>query len=156
MALFYVYQYLDEFGQPYYIGKGCGKRIHRKHTKTCLPPVERRVIIKDGLSNEQAKELEKELIMKYGRKLDGGILDNIKINQWACYSGWYHSVETKQKISASNLGKIRTEDHKKNYRKPKSLEHAARIKEAVQKLWSDSDYKAKRLAKRKGLADGVA
>jgi hypothetical protein len=58
---FYVYQYLTEDGQPYYIGKGCGKRIHKPHTSTSLPPKERRIIIKDGLSNEEAKKLEGDL-----------------------------------------------------------------------------------------------
>jgi hypothetical protein len=128
--LFYVYQYITESGTPYYIGKGSGKRIHKHHTKTELPPVDRRIIIKDGLTNEEAKNLEKELITKYGRKLDGGILDNIKINQWACAVGWKHSVETKRKISEGNTGKVRTEEHKINYRKPKTAEHAEKIRQA--------------------------
>ena len=127
---FYVYQYLTEAGLPYYIGKGSGRRIHRQHTKTELPPVERRIIIKDGLTNDEAKKLEGELITKYGRKLDGGILDNIKINQWACYTGWTHSEETKRKISEGNKGKVRSEEHKANYRKPKTAEHAEKIRQA--------------------------
>jgi NUMOD3 motif len=127
---FYVYQYLDESGNPYYIGKGKGKRIHRMHTKTVLPPVERRVVIQDGLTNEEAKQLEKELITKYGRKIDGGILDNIKINQWACAVGWKHSEEAKLKISKGNKGKVRTEKHRANYRKPKTADHAEKIRQA--------------------------
>jgi hypothetical protein len=127
---FYVYQYVTESGIPYYIGKGSGRRIHRHHTKTELPPLERRIIIKDGLTNEEAKRLEGELITKYGRKLDGGILDNIKINQWACYTGWTHSEETRRKISNGNKGKVRTEEHKANYRKPKTAEHAEKIRQA--------------------------
>jgi hypothetical protein len=127
---FYVYQYITEAGTPYYIGKGCGRRIHKQHTKTELPPVERRIILKDGLTNEEAKKLEGELITKYGRKLDGGILDNIKINQWACYTGWTHSEETRRKISDGNKGKVRTEEHKANYRKPKTAEHAEKIRQA--------------------------
>jgi hypothetical protein len=109
---FYVYQYLTEDGQPYYIGKGCGKRIHKPHTSTSLPPKERRIIIKDSLSNEEAKKLEGELISKYKRKIDGGILDNVKINQWACAVGWKHSEEAKRKISEGNKGKKRTIEHK--------------------------------------------
>ena len=128
--LFYVYQYVTESGEPYYIGKGSGKRIHVKHTHTTLPPADRRIIVKDGLTNEEAKQLEGTLITKYGRKLDGGILDNIKINQWACHTGWAHSEETRRKISNGNKGKVRTDEHKANYRKPKTAEHAEKIRQA--------------------------
>ena len=110
---FYVYQYIDDFGNPYYIGKGSGRRMHVEHTHTKLPDINKRIIIRAGLTNEQAKELEKQLIQKYGRKIDGGILDNIKINQWACAVGWKHSVESKRKISQGNKGKRRTAEHKK-------------------------------------------
>ena len=124
---FYVYQYLTEDGQPYYIGKGCGARIHKPHTSTSLPPKERRIIIKDSLSNEEAKKLEGELISKYKRKIDGGILDNVKINQWACAVGWKHSEEAKRKISEGNKGKKRTLEQRKNYKGTTSKEVAAKI-----------------------------
>ena len=127
---FYVYQYLTEDGIPYYIGKGSGKRMNVKHLFVELPPKHRRVIIKDRLTNEEAKKLESELITKYKRKIDGGILENIKINQWACAVGWKHSEETKQKISKGNLGKVRTEEHKQNYKQPKSAEHKEKIRQA--------------------------
>lgn len=130
MSLFYVYQYLDESGLPYYIGKGCGRRMHVDHKRVQLPPKERRSIVQAGLSNEDAKKLEKKLISKYGRKIDGGLLDNIKLNQWACYTGWSHSEQTKNKISAGNKGKKRTEKQKENYRQPKSAEHAEKIRQA--------------------------
>jgi len=126
---FYVYQYLTEEGTPYYIGKGTGNRINVKHGVD-LPPKERRVIIENNLTNEAAKNLEKDLILKYGRKVDGGILENIKINQWACYAGWKHSLESIEKIRQGNLGKVRTEEHKKNYSKPKTAEHAEKIRQA--------------------------
>ena len=125
---FYVYQYLNEDGQPYYIGKGCSKRIHRPHTSTLLPPKERRIIIKDGLSNEEAKKLEGDLISKYKRKLDGGILDNIKINQWACAVGWKHSDEAKRKISEGNKGKKRTVEQLKNYKGTVTQEHKEKVR----------------------------
>ena len=127
---YYVYQYITETGAPYYIGKGKGNRIHVDHKHIALPPKERRIIIQDSMTNEDAKKLEGELISKYGRKLDGGILDNIKINQWACRAGWKHSIETIEKIRNGNLGKVRTEDHKQKYRQPKSVEHKENIKKA--------------------------
>lgn len=144
---FYVYQYITEDGLPYYIGKGSKKRIHCFHTHTQLPPVDRRIIIEDNLTNEETKNIEKELITRYGRKIDGGILDNIKINQWACAVGWKHSDEAKQKISQGNLGKVRTDKHKKNYSHPKSNDHASNIQSAVKNLWADPEYKQKRLAR---------
>lgn len=135
---YYVYQYLTEDGIPYYIGKGKNNRINVQHRNTLLPPKERRIKIKENLTNDDAKKIEIELIQKYGRKMDGGILDNIKINQWACYSGWKHSEETILKIKQANLGKIRTEEHKEKYRQPKSQTHKENIRKAnLGKLVSD-------------------
>lgn len=147
MDSFYVYQYVTESGVPYYIGKGKGRRMHVRHAHVETPPIERRQIIKDGLSNDEAKALEKELITKYGRKIDGGLLDNIKINQWACFTGWSHSEETKRKISDKNRGKIRTPEQKLNYKGTKSKEHAKAVQDSVKKLWADPEYKKTRLQK---------
>jgi hypothetical protein len=126
---YYVYQYLTEDNIPYYIGKGKDNRINRRH-KVELPSLERRVIIKDNLTNEEAKEFEKELIIKYGRKVDGGILENIKINQWACHAGWKHSEKTKRTISEKNKGKKRTPDQCKNYKGTVTEEHKEKIRQA--------------------------
>ena len=144
---FYVYQYITESGTPYYIGKGSGRRMHVKHTKTTLPPLERRIIVKDGLTNEEAKKLEGELITKYGCKVDGGILDNIKINQWACAVGWTHSEESKRKISEGNRGKKRTPEQLKNYKGTVTAEHREKVRQSVKQLWANPDYKTKRLAR---------
>jgi hypothetical protein len=129
-AIYYVYQYVDEFGQPYYIGKGKNNRIHVQHTHTTLPLIERRIIVADALTNEEAKLLEGQLISKFGRKIDGGILDNIKINQWACFDGWTHSDRAKRKISEKNKGKVRSDQARMNYKKPKSAEHIEKIRQA--------------------------
>lgn len=127
---YYVYKYVDEQGVLYYIGKGKNKRMHIVHAHTTLPPVDRRIVIQENMSNEEAKELEISLIRQYKRKIDGGTLDNIKLNQWACHAGWKHSAETKEKISAGNLGKIRSAEAIANYSKPKTAEHAQKIREA--------------------------
>ena len=114
-TLFYVYQYVNEDGIPYYIGKGKENRIREKHLYTIVPPIERRIIIKSNLTEDQAFALENKLIRKYGRKVDGGLLDNVKLNQWACAIGWKHSEETKRRIGEANRGKVRTEEHKQKY-----------------------------------------
>jgi hypothetical protein len=76
MKKYYCYAYLRKDGSPYYIGKGTGKRIHSALHTVNLPLFERRIILKDNLTNTKALELEKQLILKYGRKEFGGILHN--------------------------------------------------------------------------------
>lgn len=128
--IFYVYQYVDDLGIPYYIGKGKGKRIHEKHHRTIVPVLECRQLVKTGLTELEALTLENELIRQYGRKIDGGILDNTKLNQWICLAGWNHSQATKNKISNSTKGKLKSEETKQKMRKPKTAEHAEKIRQA--------------------------
>ena len=128
--IFYVYQYVDESNIPYYIGKGKRNRIHAKHSNTLLPSIEQRIFIKTNLTEEDALSLEINLIKHYGRKIDGGLLDNIKDNQWACTTGWNHNEETKRKISESTMGIVKSEKTKEKMRKPKSKDHAEKIRQA--------------------------
>lgn len=128
---FYVYQYVREDGSPFYIGKGSKNRINESHSPWLdIPAPEFRVVIKDNLTEEEAFNLELFLIKKYGRKIDGGILENKKISRWVAQAGWKHSEEAKQKISKANFGKVRTAEHKKNYSKPKTTAHAEKIRQA--------------------------
>ena len=127
---YYVYQYLTENGLPYYVGKGKNNRINVNHKHIALPTVERRVIVKDGLTNKEAYEMESELIKFYGCKKHGGILDNKKITRWVAEPGWKHSDDSKKKISAGNKGKVRSEEAKAKYRTPKTAEHAEKIRQA--------------------------
>ena len=78
MEKYYCYFYLRKDGSPYYVGKGCGNRIHSKyHPGIYLPPIERRVIMHENLTEEEAYDYEKMYIKKYGRKdLGTGILYN--------------------------------------------------------------------------------
>ena len=128
--IFYVYQYVDNLGIPYYIGKGKGKRIHEKHYKTIVPVMECRQFIQIEMTEMEALDLENTLIRQYGRKIDGGTLDNTKLNQWICLAGWNHSAATKKKISDSTIGKLKSEETKQKMRKPKSAEHAEKIRQA--------------------------
>jgi hypothetical protein len=148
--IFYVYQYLDEEGTPFYIGKGSKDRINESHLPWVqIPPADRRQFIQTGMEEKEAFDLEIKLIKKYGRKIDGGILENIKLTRWVAQAGWKHSDEAKKRISKKNTGKIRTEQHKQNYRKPKTIEHANQINDVVQNLWNNPEYKEQRLAKLK-------
>ena len=146
---FYVYQYLREDGIPYYIGKGSGKRMNVKHSTVVLPPKDRRVIDQAGLTNEEAKQLEATLIQKYRRKIDGGVLDNIKINQWACAVGWKHSEEAKRKISEGNRGKKRTPEQLKNYKGTVTAEHKEKVRLANLGRPDDGRYKKMSVTKSK-------
>lgn len=128
---FYVYQYIREDGSPFYIGKGSKNRINESHLPWIdIPAVEFRKVIKANLTEDEAFTFELSLIKKYGRKIDGGILENKKISRWVAQSGWTHSEEAKQKISKANFGKVRTAEHKENYSKPKTTAHAEKIRQA--------------------------
>jgi hypothetical protein len=128
---FYVYQYVNDNGIPFYIGKGSKNRINESHSPWLdIPAPKYRQIIKNNLSEKEAFDLELQLIKQYGRKIDSGILDNIKLSRWVAQAGWTHSEKTKQLISKKNTGKVRTEQQKQNYRKPKTAEHAEKIKQS--------------------------
>jgi hypothetical protein len=82
---FYTYAYLREDMTPYYIGKGAGKRINQTHyrsnntkIKVPLPPKERRIFLKQNLTEDEAYNHEIYMIAIFGRKdLGTGILLNM-------------------------------------------------------------------------------
>jgi hypothetical protein len=78
MKKYYCYFYNREDGTPYYVGKGCNGRINSKsHPGISLPLKERRIKVADNLTEEDAIQMEKMYIKKYGRKdLGTGILYN--------------------------------------------------------------------------------
>jgi hypothetical protein len=102
MNKYYVYEYLREDGSPYYIGKGSGFRAYCK--RPYRPKDKSRIkIIKDNLTEEEAFNLEINLIEQYGRQdLGTGILKNKTDGGEGCSL----SDETKQKLSIAGKGKI--------------------------------------------------
>lgn len=72
---FYTYAFLREDGTPYYIGKGRGSRAWVKGRGR--PPKDRIILLKTGLTEEEAFKHEVYMIHLFGRKDIGtGILRN--------------------------------------------------------------------------------
>ena len=75
--MFYTYAYLRLDGTPYYIGMGSGQRAFCKQRRTKVPPIERILFLKTGLTHEEAIRHEIYMISIFGRKDKGtGILWN--------------------------------------------------------------------------------
>jgi hypothetical protein len=117
MNNYYVYQYLREDGSPYYIGKGKGNRAYLNNRVTPKPTdLNRIIIVKDELTEDEAFKLESKLIVKYGRKDTGtGILRNLT-NGGEGVSGRIDTVETISKRVSKNTGKKRTLEQKERMR----------------------------------------
>jgi hypothetical protein len=127
---YYVYTYYTDDNIPYYIGMGQKRRVIDNHKYVTVPSWENIKVV-DNLTLEQAQTLEIKLIEKYGMQCnDTGILENLQAGGKTQKSGWYHSEQAKNKIAQGNTGKVRTSEHRKNYSKPKSAEHAENIRRA--------------------------
>jgi hypothetical protein len=104
---FYTYAYLREDRTPYYIGKGCGRRIYERNGRPCGKPKDKSRIIylKQNLTEEEAFKHEKYMIAVFGRKdLGTGILRN-KTDGGEGKSGFITREETKRKQSEAKKGK---------------------------------------------------
>lgn len=135
---YYVYIYFRPNGAPCYVGKGAGRRwlqhLGGGSTNPYLNRIIRknggdlpRVKIREGLSNEEAIQVEIALIAAIGRKSEGGPLVNITAGgdgvRRACppetreriraaHIGKKASDATRQKMSDARRGKKKTDEHK--------------------------------------------
>ena len=146
MNIYYVYQYVREDMTPYYIGKGCRNRINQPHT-VAIPIKERRVMIAENLSEQEAFDLEIELIAKYGRKdLCTGILRN-QTDGGDGSSGRPVTEQMRRKISESLMGKEQSEETKKKRAnalrgQTRTKEQRQRLSDGANKRWANVDADA--------------
>ncbi len=119
MNIYYVYAYLREDSTPYYIGKGKNDRAWSKSGHASrgiyLPKDPGGIILlAENLTNQEALDLEAELIKYYGRKDIGtGILHNktdggpnpVLYGTQNGMTGKHHTPETLYKISKAKKGR---------------------------------------------------
>lgn len=118
-SIYYTYAWLRVDGTPYYIGKGHGNRAYDRRRKFC-PPLDRILILKRDLTEDDAFKHEIYMIAVYGRKdLGTGILRN-QTNGGDGASGAIRHEGTRSAISKSLTGIPHTERRRKNISKAKS------------------------------------
>jgi len=103
---FYTYAYLREDRTPYYIGKGEGRRVYKKHQKGLgIPKDKSRIIfLKQNLTETEAFKHEIYMIDVFGRKdLATGILYN-RTDGGEGGSGIVVGKETRKKQSEIRRG----------------------------------------------------
>ena len=109
--IYYVYAYLREDKSPYYIGKGKDRRAYVSHKRSngadLLPKDKSKIVmLHENLSEQEAFNLEKKLILEYGRKdLGTGILHNMtEGGEGNRKSGYTFSEEAKLNMSKAKRG----------------------------------------------------
>ena len=123
----YTYAYLREDRTPYYIGRGTGRRAFKSHNHISVPPRDRVLFLKTGLTFAESVEHERYMIAVLGRKdLGTGLLRNLTDGGEGAPNP---SPETRQKISEANLGR------------PLSEEHKAKIAEAARNMSDETKAK---------------
>jgi len=155
---YYVYLYLREDETPYYVGKGKDNRAFTKKGRSVHLPLDKTKIIfySKNLTEDEAFELEKELIKKYGRKDNGtGILRNLTDGGEGA-SGAIVTDETKIKLSENMKVRMNTPEMKAqtaafNTRTKKgktlSKEHKNKMSESHKERWKTYQFSEETIIK---------
>lgn len=120
---FYTYAYLriedsktGPAGSPYYIGKGKERRawrVHRRSSGNWRPPANEQILIlKWGLTEDEAFTHEKYLISIFGLKRDGGLLINEDLGGLGS-SGAVLSEQHIEVIKRANRERVRTPEERR-------------------------------------------
>jgi hypothetical protein len=117
---FYVYCHRKKTdGKCFYVGKGTGNRVNQinsrnKHWKNIVNKYGfESVILVNNISEQKAFELESYFCIQMG-------YENLcNINQEKGNGGYSKTNETKNMISKSLTGKLKSKDHIQNMKKPK-------------------------------------
>jgi len=104
MYIYYVYIYLNDSNEPYYVGKGKNRRHKAKHTVPVPCDADKIKFIATRLSNDESLLLERKLILHYGRKDigTGSLLNKTSGGQ----GSHMISEETRAKLSAAKKNYI--------------------------------------------------
>ncbi len=150
MLDYYCYVYYDENWIAYYVGKGFRNR-KRATRKLQVPPNER-IQVFYFTQEWEAYECEIDLIHFWGRKQDGGSLENVALGGPGCpgvipsdetrakrskaLKGRTITPEWRAKLSAAAIGRpisqaTRDAASRTHKGKPKSPEHRAKIAAAL-------------------------
>jgi hypothetical protein len=158
--MYYTYAYLRDDGRPYYIGKGVRRRAWVQGGRSVRTPKDRNkiLILKKGLTEEQAIDHEKYMIFVFGRlDLGAGILRNFT-NGGEGTSGRVYNKETKKKISTSRrLFLERNPDFKVVYSEERLLKMQERISGKNNPMYGrtlSDEHRAKISASLKGEKNG--
>jgi len=150
---FYTYAYLRENRTPYYVGKGEGRRLYKKHQKGISVPKDktRIIFLKQNLTEEEAFKHEKYMIAVFGRKdLGTGILHNRTGGGEGC-SGAIRTEEWKRNLSKSDEIRRKNQTGIYSVTPEKRKEIDLFCKENNLGIYGISDEERKKLGRKSGI-----
>ncbi len=113
---YYVYFHLDSAGNIFYVGKGTGRRawsksrhsVWKKYVNENLEGLYNIEIYKDGLTEDQAEDLESDLILEYGDKLVNWINPGREFDYNAIVQ--YHKLRDKNRLFVAETRPLEKKD----------------------------------------------